>query len=233
MSTQYTYVIPFDESTYFSSIPHEQSSKVLKCRSKLIYTDEAIIAGLKARDTEIINYVYQKSYNQVKFLVTSNSGTQMDSEDVFQDALFLLYQKISKETLKLTSSFSTYLYAICRHLWLQKLSRNRINYEYKEAMNLDEWQDKNTIDEQIEEYEKYKLFHQHFLKLKPNDQKVLKLFMSKISLKEIAHIMGYKSDKYAKVRKYICKEKLKNSIINDPRYQEIYRSEHLTPVFSC
>jgi len=233
MSTQSTYVIPFDESPYVSSVPREQSNKVLKCRSKLLYTDEAIIAGLKARDTEIIKYVYLKSYNQIKFLVTSNSGTQMDAEDVFQDALFLLFQKISKETLKLTSSFSTYLYAICRHLWLQKLSRNKINYEYKEEVDLDKWQDKNTIDEQIEEYEKYKLFQQHFLKLKQKDQKVLKLFMSKISLKEIAKIMGYKSDKYAKVRKYICKEKLKNSILNDPRYQEIYRSEHLTPVFNC
>lgn len=233
MSTQSTYVIPFDESAYSSSVPYEQTNKVLTCRSKLIYTDEAIIAGLKARDTEIIKYVYQKLYNQIKFLVTSNSGTQMDAEDVFQDALFLLYQKISTQTLKLTSSFSTYLYAICRHLWLQKLSRNKINYEYKEAVNLDEWQDKNTIDEQTEEYEKYKLFQQHFLKLKQNDQKVLKLFMSKISLKEIAHIMGYKSDKYAKVRKYICKEKLKNSILNDPRYQEIYQNEHLTPVFNC
>jgi hypothetical protein len=48
--------------------------------------------------------------------------------------------------------------------------------------------------------------------------------MDKSSSKETANIMGYKSDDYAKSRKYICKEKLKNFIIKDPLFKNIYQS---------
>jgi len=224
--------ISLDETPYFSSVHERQRETGLKNESKIFYTDEAIIIGLKAQDMLIIKYIYKQFYEQIRFLIRSNSGTEMDAEDIFQDALVIMYQKISTENLKLTSSFKTYLHSICKHVWLQRLNKRKFNYENKQVVDLDEFQDNNTIEEQIEEYEKFKLFQQHFLRLNKDDQKVLNLFMNKISLKEIAQIMGYKSDKYAKVRKYICKEKLKNSILNDPHYQEIYRNERSIPLLN-
>jgi hypothetical protein len=68
-----------------------------------------------------------------------------------------------------------------------------------------------------DEVEKYRLYQQHFLTLNDDCQKVLLLFMKKLSLKEIAVEMGYKTEKYAKTRKYLCKEELKKRIINDPK----------------
>jgi hypothetical protein len=46
------------------------------------------------------------------------------------------------------------------------------------------------------------------------------LFMKKVSLREIAAEMGFKTEKYAKTRKYLCKEELKKRIINDPNCQK-------------
>jgi hypothetical protein len=37
-----------------------------------------------------------------------------------------------------------------------------------------------------------------------------------MSLKEIADEMGYKSEFYAKTKKYLCKEALKRMVENDP-----------------
>jgi len=226
-------VTTFDESPFFPSVHQEQREKALRNRVKTIYADEEIITGLKTQDVVIIKYIYKQFYQQIRFLIRSNSGTEMDAEDIFQDALVIIYQKISSENLKLVCSFSTYLQSVCRHLWLQRLNKREFSYEYKEVVDLDQCQYSNTIEEQVEENEKYKLYQQHFLKLSQDDQMVLKLFMKKISLKEIARIMGYKSVEYAKVRKYICKEKLKNSILNDPKYREIYHNELLSPVMSC
>lgn len=225
MNEQLHATVSFDESPYFSSFLPQQNINMFKCRSKLIYTDEAIIAGLKEQDLTIIKYIYKQYLQSIRGLITTNSGTQMDAEDVFQDAMVIIYQKISSGNLKLTCSFKTYLYSVCRYIWLQKLNKREYSYDFKEVVNPDEYQDHLTLDEHLEEFEKYKLYQQHFLKLKQNDQKVLRLFMNKISLKQIAHIMGYKSEEYAKVRKYICKEKLKNSILNDPQYQLIYQNE--------
>jgi len=225
MNEQLHAPVSFDKSPFFSSVLHQQNRNILKCRSKLIYADEAIIAGLKAKDITIIKYIYKQFLQQIRGLISTNSGTQMDTEDVFQDALVIIYQKIFSENLKLTCSFKTYLYSVCRHLWLQKLNKREFSYDFKDLVNPDECQYLNTLDEQLEEFEKYRLYQQHFLKLKQDDQKLLRLFINKISLKQIAHIMGYKSEKYAKVRKYICKEKLKNLILNDPQYLLIYQNE--------
>jgi RNA polymerase sigma factor (sigma-70 family) len=184
------------------------------------YTDEAIIDGLKERDSGIIRYVYKEYYPTIKFLITTNSGTETDAEDVFQDALIVLFKKIARKDLILTSSFKTFLYSICRNLWLQRLDRRVFSNEFLEMEDLSELQDNLYLEQPEEEHEKYRLFQQHFLKLSEDCQKVLQLFLGKTSLKEIAEIMGFKTEKYAKTRKFMCKEKLKNSIINDPNFKK-------------
>jgi RNA polymerase sigma factor (sigma-70 family) len=189
------------------------------------YTDEAIIDGLKRRDSLIIRYVYKEYYPTIKFLITTNSGTDTDAEDVFQDALVVLYRKISRENLVLTSSFKTFLYSICRNLWLQRLDRRVFRNEFLEMEDLGELQDIPYAEQPEDDQEKYRLFQQHFFRLGEDCQKVLKLFLNKTSLKEIAEIMGFKTEKYAKTRKFMCKEKLKNSIINDPNFKK-YLTEY-------
>jgi RNA polymerase sigma factor (sigma-70 family) len=183
-------------------------------------TDEAILDGLKKRDSGIIRYVYKEFYPTIKFLITTNSGTETDAEDVFQDALVVLFKKIAREDLILTSSFKTFLYSICRNLWLQRLDRRVFSNEFLEMEDLSELQDNLYLEQPEEEHEKYRLFQQHFLKLSEDCQKILQLFLGKTSLKEIAEIMGFKTEKYAKTRKFMCKEKLKNSIINDPNFKK-------------
>ena len=189
------------------------------------YTDEAIIDGLKRQDSLIIRYVYKEYYPTIKFLITTNSGTDTDAEDVFQDALVVLYRKIARENLVLTSSFKTFLYSICRNLWLQRLDRRVFRNEFLELEDLGELQDISYSEQPEDDQEKYRLFQQHFFRLGDDCQKVLKLFMNKTSLKEIADIMGFKTEKYAKTRKFMCKEKLKNSIINDPNFKK-YLSDY-------
>jgi RNA polymerase sigma factor (sigma-70 family) len=184
------------------------------------YTDEAIIDGLRKRDSGIIRYIYKEYYPTIKFLITTNSGTETDAEDVFQDALVVLFKKIAREDLILTSSFKTFLYSICRNLWLQRLDRRVFSNEFLEMEDLSELQDNLYLEQPEEEHEKYRLFQQHFLRLSEDCQKILQLFLGKTSLKEIAEIMGFKTEKYAKTRKFMCKEKLKNSIINDPNFKK-------------
>lgn len=184
------------------------------------YTDEAILDGLKKRDSGIIRYVYKEYYPTIKFLITTNSGTETDAEDVFQDALVVLFKKIAREDLILTSSFKTFLYSICRNLWLQRLDRRVFRNEFLEMEDLSELQENLYLEQPDEEQDKYRLFQQHFLRLSEDCQKILQLFLGKTSLKEIGEIMGFKTEKYAKTRKFMCKEKLKNSIINDPNFKK-------------
>jgi RNA polymerase sigma factor (sigma-70 family) len=190
--------------------------------NKVLSNDE-IISGLKSRDKQIINYIYKQSYIPVKYFVTTNNGSVMDAEDIFQDAMIIIYKNLFKQGFKLSCSFSTYIYSICRHLWLQKLAKPNMRHEIDENfISADLWDDNNSLQDHLNESAKYNLFKKHFNLLKKNEQKVLSLYLNKTPAREIANIMGFKSDKYAKFRKYLCKEKLKNMIVNDEQYRYIF-----------
>jgi RNA polymerase sigma factor (sigma-70 family) len=189
------------------------------------YTDEAILEGLRKRDREVIKYIYKEYYPTIKFLIITNSGSDVDAEDVFQDAMVIVYRKITDNMLVLTSSFKTFLYSICRNLWLQRLDRKLFSHEFLENENLTDMQDSIVVEITEMENEKYRLFQQHFLRLSEDCKKILRLFMNKVPLKEIAEIMGFKTEKYAKTRKFMCKEKLKNAIINDPNCKKFLSDE--------
>lgn len=183
------------------------------------YSDEAIIEGLKLRRDDMIKYVYRELYPVINNLVVSNSGTDEDAEDVFQDALVIVYKKGKDEELVLSSSFKTFFYSVCKNLWLQRLGKLKdIRHTFIEVEEPVTLPESITKEMYTVEDEKIKLYQKHFLSLGDDCQKVLRLFLRKISLREIAEIMGYKTEKYAKTRKYDCKEELKKRILNDPNY---------------
>jgi RNA polymerase sigma factor (sigma-70 family) len=191
------------------------------------YSDEAILEGLRLRSDYIINFTYREFFPLVKFLVAENGGSGEDAEDVFQDGIILLYTKISLHQLVLTSSFKTYMYSVCRNLWLQKLTKRKAVYD--KLTDVDDFIDlpKDLFQEaSFEEAELHRIIQIHFLALPKDCQKVLRLFIKNIPLREIAEIMGFKTENYAKTRKYLCKQDLKKRIADDPRSQKILKNEN-------
>jgi len=182
------------------------------------YSDEAILEGLRLRSDYIINFTYKEFYPLIKFLVTDNGGAEEDAEDIFQDGIVTLYNKIILNQLVLTSSFKTYMYSLCRNLWLQKLNKRKAIFD--KLKDVEEYIDipKDMLQEAtIEETEMQRIIQMHFLSLPDDCQRVLKLFIKKTPLPEIAGIMGFKTDNYAKTRKYLCKQDLKKRVADDPR----------------
>lgn len=162
----------------------------------------------------------------ILYLVTKNNGNEEDAEDIFQDSLIIVFKKIRANELDLSCSFRTYLYSVCRNLWLQKLSkRKQYSTEFNDVETFITMSDYALSEKNQDEVEKFRLYQQHFTTL-PNDcQKVLMLFMNKVSLKDIATEMGFKTEKYAKTRKYLCKEELKKRIVNDPKCQKFLSND--------
>jgi RNA polymerase sigma factor (sigma-70 family) len=181
------------------------------------YTDEEIIRGIIERRDEVFLFIYAEYLPMVKKFVLQNKGCETDAEDLYQDAIIIVYKKINSNKLKLTSSFKTYFYAICKHLWYQRLEimqkislRDYRNDTWNTALEYNEYFD----------YEEEKLYQEHFQKLDKDCQKILENFFDKRPFKEIARALNY-SPSYIKKLKFNCKEKLYNSIINDPVYMEL------------
>ncbi len=186
------------------------------------YTNEELLQGILRNDNLVLQHIYKNFFYKINFFVKKNSGDDDDSNDVFQEAIIIIYRKLKANDLVLDCSFETYLYSVCRFVWLKQLEKRKTEREKikdNHEFNVDIYD--NSFEKTVELNEKYRLYQKHFKNLGKDCQKILQLFFDKVPLRQIAQIMGYQSDKYAKKRKYKCKEYLVKSIKQDIEYKKI------------
>lgn len=191
-----------------------------------------IIEALKREDKQVLLSIYRDYFLQARHFILANRGNIFDAEDIFQDALVLVYMKGRKGNIEWRSSFGTYLNCIVRYLWLKQLERRRrINGEgLQAAMEMEIEAD--FIEDWIR-LEKRKLIFHHFKKLSEECQRILSLSISETPLNNITILMGYSSDQYTRNRRTLCKTKLIASIWNNPLFKELkneaYRQDTEVP----
>lgn len=185
------------------------------------YTKEEILNGILKNDNLVLQYVYKKYFYKINFYIRKNSGNDDDAHDIFQEAVIIVYRRLKENRLEITgASFETYLFAVCKMLWLKQLDvRKRQRTDYYEDQSFIEDVDAEDLQEVVEKHERYKLYQKHFKNLGKDCQKILQLYFDKVPLRQVAQIMGYKSEMYAKKRKYKCKEYLVKSIKQDLDYK--------------
>ena len=97
-----------------------------------------IIVNLKAIDDRLVDQafaeLYREYYPMICSYIKTNSGNDDDAADIFQDALIVLYDKVREPYFQLTCSIKTFIYSICRNLWLKKLARNKKQINLKETL---------------------------------------------------------------------------------------------------
>ncbi|WP_046244349.1 RNA polymerase sigma factor [Hymenobacter terrenus] len=77
----------------------------------------ALRESLLANREQALTRLYQRAFPAVRRYVGGHGGTLQDAQDVFHDALVILYEQAVGGTLVLTASASTYLVGIGRNLW--------------------------------------------------------------------------------------------------------------------
>lgn len=180
-------------------------------------TDEELIKGLKEQDSRCIKHMYREFFPLAKSIVERNSGNYEDAEDLFQDSMVVLYKRLTRDKVTLQCSLKTFFYGICKNLWKQRLDR-KWRLLLSDNMAEEPAESYEVIDKEINEevLEKKRLFLKHFFTLPHRCQKILKLYLMDISLKEMANRLNLRNEEYAKSRKYQCKEILRKRIKNDP-----------------
>ncbi|MDP4184606.1 MAG: sigma-70 family RNA polymerase sigma factor [Bacteroidota bacterium] len=186
------------------------------------YTKEEILNGILKNDNIVLQYIYKNYFYKINFYIRKNSGNDEDAYDVFQEAIIILYRRLKANQLELVDcSFETYLFAVSKLLWLKQLEikRNKKVELYENEEDFDDIASEDLIED-IDKHDRYRLYQKHFKSLGADCQKILQLYFDKVSLKQITQIMGYKSELYAKKRKYKCKEYLVKSIKQDLEYKK-------------
>jgi len=181
--------------------------------------ERKILEGIAAGNSEVIKAFYKDNYHYFKSYILRNSGGDLDAEDVFQDAMIVLYKKLKSDTLEINVSIRTYFYAICKNIWRSRLrNKNKLIFDEEKVLMSDEVEMKITED--IENQERDHLYRKYFIKLSDTCKEVLNLVFLKKSMKEISDITGY-SEGYTRKKKFECKNVLMEMIEKDPSYREL------------
>jgi RNA polymerase sigma factor (sigma-70 family) len=189
------------------------------------YSAIEIIRGLARRKDSVIQYVYRSCYPDIRKLILTNGGNRHDAEDVFQDGLVKVYQKITEQGLELNCKFGTYLYSVCRFLWLNELEKRKI--KGRETHTAEIIIDDQTANNRIMENAVMNLYEKHFKELSKECRTVLNMYFQKASMEEICVVMGYKNVQIAKDTMYRCKKSLTNKIYSNPEYKKLQDEIHL------
>jgi RNA polymerase sigma factor (sigma-70 family) len=191
------------------------------------FTDEQIQKGILRNDSLVLQFIYKQFFYKVNNFVRNNSGNDDDASDIFQEAIIVIYRKLKEDSKALENrQFQLYLFSVCRFLWLKQLEKRKIeNERVNDSIPYQEDSYDDSFIETVNKNERYSLYQKHFRNLGTDCQKIMQLFFDKVPLKQIAQVMGYKSEKYAKKRKYKCKELLIERIKQDSQYKKILEDD--------
>ena len=171
--------------------------------------EQALLEGLAQNDRIVIETLYTQHYKMVQALILNNQGTIDDARDVFQEAMIVLYEKARSGSFELNCQIKTYVYSVCRRLWLKRLQQMQ---KYVPEMNgMDELV---PVEEEVESQEKRNADFQMMEKAlsslgEPCKSLIEAFYIQKKSMTEIAGNFGYTNADNAKNQKYKCLMRLK------------------------
>jgi RNA polymerase sigma factor (sigma-70 family) len=171
--------------------------------------DKLILKALAEDDKQAIEAIYRSNYVIIQSFILNNSGSQDDARDIFQEAMIVLYEKARAGNFELSSQIKTYIYSICRRLWLK-----RLNHMQRFAGHLENIEDSIPVEEEVEHYEKrnadFILMENAMSKIgEPCKSLLDAYYVQKKHMQEIASDFGYTNADNAKTQKYKCLMRLK------------------------
>ena len=189
----------------------------------LFYSDLQIIRDIQGNDerskTRALKFLYARYYKMAFKIVTKRGGTEKDTEDVFQEAMVILYENIRRKEFKANSAISTYLYSIIRNCWYHKRMLLKTLKQTEKSFirfNSENIVYSRKIDSNHLELKEI-MFDNLLDHMGSTCKMILQLFYyEKRSVKEIKNIMGYSTEQSAKVQKYKCMLKLMKFLVDKP-----------------
>ncbi len=175
---------------------------------KAAFDENLLLQGLAKNDKKAIEVIYKDHYNMIQALVLQNSGTTEDAKDIFQEGILVLYEKVIAGNFELNCQIKTFVYAVCRRLWLKRLmQQNRFTIS-------DGFEEMISVDTESEEHEKknteFMIMEKALSGLGEPCKSLLEAFyMQKRSMSDIALGFGYTNAENAKNQKYKCLMRLK------------------------
>ena len=168
-----------------------------------------LLEGLAHGDKSSIETIYRENYVTIQYFILNNNGSVDEARDIFQEAMVVLYEKSKDKNFSLNCQIKTYIYSVCRRLWLK-----RLQHLNKYTLQVESVEEIIPVEDEIEEHEKR---NNDFIQMEQAMGKIGEpckslldaYYIQKKSMLEIAASFGYTNADNAKTQKYKCLVRLK------------------------
>ena len=188
--------------------------------------DPQLLAALQRGGTEedwALKQVYQQHKAAILQFVLKNGGTTGEAKDLFQDAVIDFYENVKARKFKGESTIGTYLYAIARFKWLNRLKRKKTERKVIDTQAFQEVQVSFETDylKQEQQQQVLQLFDQ--LGSSCKDLLTYAIYYH-YSIPELMEQLAYNSEQVVRNQKYRCLKKLKQLLKEQPDLLRILKS---------
>ncbi len=163
----------------------------------------SLLDDLKGENNFAFGTLYQKYFDTVKYFVLKNKGSSADADDVFQDTMLVLVEKMRIDNFVLTASIKTYIVAISKNIWFKKLRNAAQETAFEQLYKNNFYEEINLdIEREITYADKLKVY---LLKITEHCSRLINdMFYNGKELAEIQTEYGYTTSHNAVNQKHKC-----------------------------
>lgn len=174
----------------------------------LVQSDQKILERIQQGDELALVMLYRANRRAIASFVTRNSGTTDDAEDMLQEAIVVLWERVQTGHFELSAQLSTFLYATVKNLWLRRLAR--MKKEIPSEIDPEQtWDGQQSVLDDLVGDEAARRVRTALDKLGEPCRTLLVLFYwEELSTERIAERMGFVNADTVKAKKYQCKKAL-------------------------
>jgi|SRR5690554_1025871 len=167
-----------------------------------------VLIDLRTENNFAFGKLYEDNFFKISQFVQNNSGSKIDAEDLFQEAMIVLVEKLRQDNFELTASINTYVYAICKNLWFKKL-RNSTYVLSNDEIQSDDFL--NSINDSIENEKTYlEKLQGYLLKISNHCNRLIHdIFFKEKAIGQIQQEYGYTTRHNAHNQKHKCIEQVR------------------------
>ncbi|HTX17882.1 MAG TPA: sigma-70 family RNA polymerase sigma factor [Bacteroidota bacterium] len=165
-------------------------------------------------DEEGLAILFDENRRAVTSFVLKNSGSREDAEELLQDAVVILWEKVRREEYEYRAKLSTFILATVKNLWFRRLAQRRREHRDQEFVEAAPNDEPSPLEELIEG-EDAKIVGDALRRLgEPCRTLLLLFYWEELSLEQIGMKMGFANADTVKSKKYQCKKGLEGLLHN-------------------
>ncbi len=171
-----------------------------------IFRDKQIIERIKTNDRTVLGEIYMQYQKMIFHYIRQNGGSELDADDILQETIIVLWQKVNSEQFQLSSKLSTYLLAIAKNKWMAEMRKHRKTVSGDIPLHISD--NNPTSLETLISAEKIELVRRTLEMIPEICKKLLLLYyFEEKSMEEIARILQFANTDVAKSNSPVCQHR--------------------------